>query len=95
MYGRPKQLHPHCMNMLTQLNTELAQTESLITGRAQQLLDLQPFLDPSLALADSLGSYVHNENNADFCIQNFLIYHLNKKPMREKAVLSRGIQEVC
>ena len=83
------------MNMFMQLNMKLTQAESLITGRAQQLLDIEPFLDPSLSLADSLGSYVHNENNADFCIQNFLIYHLNKKPMREKAVLSRGIQEVC
>ena len=53
MYG--KQLHPHCMNAFTQLNTKRARAGDLITAMVQQLLRIRSFVDPGLALADSLG----------------------------------------
>ena len=54
MYG--KQLHPHCMNVFTELNTKRTLTGGLITAMSQQLLRI-PFSDPGLALADSLHMY--------------------------------------
>ena len=50
MYG--KQLHPHCMNVFTYLNTKLTRAEGLVT--------VQSFADVCVTLADSIFFIINN-----------------------------------